>query len=91
MIKSRRSIRTEQVAGMGEITDAYKIMDGISRRRWKDNIIINLKEIGWKGVDWIRGTSAGLGEYGNEPTGSIKDEECIYHLCFSRTLAQRSQ
>jgi hypothetical protein len=25
-----------------------------SRRRWNDNIKINLKEIGWEGVDWIR-------------------------------------
>ena len=26
---------------------------GIPRRRWKDNIKMHLKEIGWKGVDWI--------------------------------------
>jgi len=24
-----------------------------SRRRWEDNIKIGVKEIGWKGVDWI--------------------------------------
>jgi hypothetical protein len=27
-VKSRRNMRTDQVAGMEEITDAYKIMDG---------------------------------------------------------------
>jgi len=26
---------------------------GRSRHRWEDNIQIDLREIGWKGVDWI--------------------------------------
>jgi hypothetical protein len=26
---------------------------GRPRRRWVDNIIINLREIGWDGKDWI--------------------------------------
>jgi hypothetical protein len=26
---------------------------GRLRRRWKDNIRMNLREIGWEGVDWI--------------------------------------
>jgi hypothetical protein len=26
---------------------------GICRRRWEDNIIMNLRETGWGGVDWI--------------------------------------
>jgi hypothetical protein len=26
---------------------------GRSRRRWVDNIKINLREIGWVGMDWI--------------------------------------
>jgi hypothetical protein len=26
---------------------------GKPRRRWEDNIRINLREIGWEGVDWI--------------------------------------
>jgi hypothetical protein len=26
---------------------------GIPRRRWVDNIEINLREIGWDGMDWI--------------------------------------
>lgn len=24
-----------------------------TRHRWEDNINVNLKEIGWKGVEWI--------------------------------------
>jgi hypothetical protein len=26
---------------------------GRPRRRWEDNITINLREIGWGGMDWI--------------------------------------
>jgi hypothetical protein len=55
--------------------NAYRILVGIPeekrplkrpRRRWVDNIKINLREMGWDGMDWIRfiwlriGTSGGL-------------------------------
>jgi hypothetical protein len=45
---------------MGEMRNAYKILVenpegkrpfGRSRRRWKDNIRMDLLEIGWKGVE----------------------------------------
>jgi hypothetical protein len=26
---------------------------GIQRRRWVDNMKVNLREIGWGGMDWI--------------------------------------
>jgi hypothetical protein len=26
---------------------------GRPRRRWKDNIKMDLREVGWRGVDWI--------------------------------------
>jgi hypothetical protein len=26
---------------------------GRSRRRWEDNIKMDLQEIGWRGMDWI--------------------------------------
>jgi 1,2-phenylacetyl-CoA epoxidase catalytic subunit len=48
------------VAHMGEITDAYKILVGKpegkrqfrrTRRRWEDNIRMDLREIGWEVVD----------------------------------------
>jgi hypothetical protein len=46
---------------MGEKRNAYRILvgkpegkrlRGRSRRRWADNIKIDLREIGWDGVDW---------------------------------------
>jgi hypothetical protein len=58
----------------GEKTNAYRIVVGKPegkgplggpRRRWVDNIKIDLREIGWDGIDWIdlaqdRGTTGGL-------------------------------
>jgi hypothetical protein len=47
---------------MGEKRNAYKLLVGMAegkrplgtpKRRWVDNIMINLREIGWGGVDWI--------------------------------------
>jgi hypothetical protein len=47
---------------MGEKRTAYRILVGKPggkrqlgrpRRRWVDNIEMDLKEIGWDGVDWI--------------------------------------
>jgi hypothetical protein len=46
----------------GEKMNAYKILVrkpegkrplGRPRRRWEDNIKMDLKEIGWGGIDWI--------------------------------------
>jgi hypothetical protein len=46
---------------------------GRPRRRWVDNIKMDLREIGCDGVDWLRiGTSGGSCEHGNETSGSIK-------------------
>jgi hypothetical protein len=47
---------------MGETRNAYRILVGKlegkrplgrPRRRWVDNIKIDLREIGWDGMDWI--------------------------------------
>jgi hypothetical protein len=47
---------------MGEKRDAYRILVGKPegkrplerpRRRWEDNIRMDLREIGWGGMDWI--------------------------------------
>jgi hypothetical protein len=48
---------------MGEERKVYKVLVGKpkrkrpvrrSRSRWEDGIRIDLREIGWEGVDWIR-------------------------------------
>jgi hypothetical protein len=47
---------------MGEGRVAYRILVvrpegmrllGRSKRRWEDNIKMDLQEVGWEGVDWI--------------------------------------
>src|SRR5215468_9651221 len=62
VIKSRRMRWTGHVARMGEGRGAYRILVGRSegrrplgrpRRRWEDNIRMDLQEVGWGGMDWI--------------------------------------
>jgi hypothetical protein len=62
MIKSRRMRWEGHVAGMGEKRNAYWILVGKPegkrplgrpRRRWVDNIKMDLTETQWNGVDWI--------------------------------------
>jgi hypothetical protein len=50
------------------------------RRRWEDNIRMDLREIGWEVVDWIHlaqdsGPMAGCCEHGSECSGSIEGSE----------------
>jgi hypothetical protein len=62
MVKSRRMRWAWHVAGIGETRNIYTILMekpegkrplGRPRRRWVDNIKIDLREIGWDGVDWV--------------------------------------
>jgi hypothetical protein len=62
MIKSRRVRWAGLVARNWENRNAYRILVGkpegmrpLGRptRRWVDNIKMNLREIGWDGMDWI--------------------------------------
>jgi hypothetical protein len=62
MIKSKRVRWAGHVARKGEKRNAYRILVGKPegkrqlgrpRRRWVDNIKIDLREIGWDGIDWI--------------------------------------
>jgi hypothetical protein len=62
MIKSRRMRWAGHVAGMGQTRNAYRILEGKPegkrllgrpRRRQVDNIRLDLREIGWGGMDWI--------------------------------------
>jgi hypothetical protein len=60
MIKSRRMEWARHVARMGAKRNAYRILVGkphgkrplaIPRLRWVDNIKMDLREIGWDGMD----------------------------------------
>jgi hypothetical protein len=62
MIKSRRMRWTGHVARMGEKRNACRILVvkpegnrplGRPRSGWLDNIKMDLREIGWDGMDWI--------------------------------------
>jgi hypothetical protein len=62
MIKSRRMRWAGHVTQMGEKRNAYRILlrqpegkrpPGRPRRRWMDNIKMDLREIGWDGMGWI--------------------------------------
>jgi hypothetical protein len=43
------------------------------RRRWEDNIKLDLRGVGWGGMDWMAGSC----ENGDEPSGSIKCGEFL--------------
>jgi hypothetical protein len=72
VIKSGRMRWAGHVARIGEGKGAYRILVGRPegripfgrpRRRWEDNIKMDLQEEGWEGVDWIwlrLGTGGGL-------------------------------
>jgi hypothetical protein len=62
IIKSRRMRWAGHIAGMGEKMNAYRLLvrkpEGKRplrrpRRRWVDNIRLDLGEVGWGDVDWI--------------------------------------
>jgi hypothetical protein len=62
IIKSRRMRWAGHVARMGEKRNAYRLLVGKPegtrplgrpRRRWVDNIGMDLGEVGWSDVDWI--------------------------------------
>jgi hypothetical protein len=82
MIKSRRMRWAGHVARMVARMNAYRILVGMPegkrplgspRRRWVDNIKMDLRKIGWDGMDWSDLVqNRDHGEHDNEPTGSIK-------------------
>jgi hypothetical protein len=62
IIKSRRMRWAGHAARMGEKRNAYRLLVGKPegkrplgrpRRRWVDNIRIDLGEVGWGDVDWM--------------------------------------
>jgi hypothetical protein len=55
---------------------------GIPRRRWEDDIKMDLQEVGCGGMDWMdlaqdRGQVVDIYERGNETSGSIKCGEFL--------------
>ena len=63
VIKSTRITWAGHVARMGEERAVYRVLVGKPegrrplgrpRRRWVDNIRLDLQEVGWGYVDWIR-------------------------------------
>jgi hypothetical protein len=61
ILKSRRMRWAGHVARMGEKRNAYRLLEGKPegrrplgrpRRRWVDNIRMDLGEVGWGDVDW---------------------------------------
>jgi hypothetical protein len=57
MIKSRRMRWAGHVTRMGEKKNTYRILvgkpEGRRRRKWMNNIKMDLREIGWDDMDWI--------------------------------------
>jgi hypothetical protein len=75
---------------MGEWRVMYRVLVGKfegkrplgrPRRRWEDNIKVDVQEVGCGGMDWIELAQdrqvAGTCESGNEPSGSIKCGEIL--------------
>jgi hypothetical protein len=61
IIMLRRIRWAGHVACMGEKRNVYRLLEGKRplgrpRRRWVDNIRIDLGEVGWGDVDWIGGS-----------------------------------
>jgi hypothetical protein len=62
-MKSRRMRWVGHVACMGEERNVYKVLMGKPegrrslgrpRHRWEDGIRMDLREIGWKGAEWVK-------------------------------------
>jgi hypothetical protein len=70
--------------------NAYRVLVGKSegrrplerpRRKWVDNIKIDLREIGWEGLDWVSvAQDTDSCEHGDEPLGSTKCWEVLEWL-----------
>jgi hypothetical protein len=90
VIKLRRMKWVGHVARMDEGRGVYRVLverpEGKRplcrpRRRWEDNIKMDLRETGIHEVNWIglaqdKSPVAGFCEHGDEPSGSIKVAGC---------------
>jgi hypothetical protein len=82
-VKSRRMRWVGHVARMGEERKVYKVLVGKPegkrplgrpRRRWEDEIRMDLREIGLDSTVSGQGPMAGCCECGDEPSGSCTTE-----------------
>ena len=98
MIKSRKMRWPGHVARMGEERGVYRVLVGKPegrrlmgrpRRRWVDNIRMDLQEVGYGYIDWIGLAQdrqvADSCECGNEPSGSVKCLTSYKPVSFSRS------
>jgi hypothetical protein len=91
VVKSRRMRWAGHVARIGEERGMHRVLVGKPegkrplgrpRRRWEDNINMDIEEVGGGRGDWMelaqdRDKGAGTCEYGKEPSDSIKYEEFL--------------
>jgi hypothetical protein len=92
VIKARRMRWAGHVARMGEARGAYNILVGRPegrrplgrpRHRWEDNILMDLREIGFGDMDWIHWAQdrdrwrALVNTVMNLPSGSVKCGEFL--------------
>jgi hypothetical protein len=72
---------------MGQVRNTYSALVGKPegkrqlgrhRHRWEGNIIMDLRKIGWEGVDWLH--LAQDRDRWWEPSGSIKGGELLDYL-----------
>jgi len=80
MVQARRMRWAGHVARMGEGRGVHRVLVGRPegkrplgrpRRRWEDNIMMDLQEVGGGCEDWMElAQVAGTCEYGDEPSGS---------------------
>jgi hypothetical protein len=96
MIKSRRMRWAGHVARRWEKRNAYRILvekPERKRRMWVYNIKIDLREIGWYGLDRSgsgQGPVEGSCEHGDEPSGFIKCWDVLEWLHNWRLLRKGS-
>jgi hypothetical protein len=86
VIKSRRMSWAGHVARMGEGIGVYRFLVGRPegrrplgrpRRRWEDNIKVDVQEVGCGSMDWIELAQNRDCVCGNESSGAIKCGELL--------------